>query len=78
MKYKKLIALELERYPRSCDECPAFHTSHYQCHNESGVEGSCELGYMNNCDMRDFDGLCLFELCNIKNDPRVRIMENLE
>ena len=47
IKYKKLIALELEKYPTKCSECPMFHTSRYQCHNESGIEGDCELGYMN-------------------------------
>lgn len=75
MKYKKLIALELERYPRSCNECPAFHTSRYQCHNESGVEGHCDLGYMDG-DMRDFYGRVLYHGCDIKNNPRVRIMED--
>ena len=77
IKYKKLIAIELEKYPTICSECPMFSTSHYQCHNESGVEGHCELGYMDNCDMRDFNGWCLFRPCNIKNDPRVRIVEDL-
>ena len=75
MKYKKLIALELERYPRSCDECPAFHTSWYRCHNEHGIEGQCNLGYMDNDDMRDFNGGVLYHNCGIKGDPRVRIME---
>ena len=77
IKYKKLIALELEKYPTKCSECPMFHTSRYQCHNESGIEGDCELGYMNGYDMRDFDGWCLFKSCNIKNDPRVKIVEGL-
>ena len=77
IKYKKLIAIELEKYPTKCSECPMFSTSNYQCHNESGVEGYCELGYMDNCDMRDFNGWCLFRSCNIKNDPRVRIVEDL-
>lgn len=27
--------------------------------------------------MRDFYGWCLFKSCNIKNDPRVRIVEDL-
>lgn len=75
MKYKKFVAFDLERYPKICHECPAFHTSRYQCHNESGVEGHCELGYMDDCDMRDFDGWCLFKKCDIQNNPRVRIME---
>lgn len=77
IKYKKLIALELEKYPTKCSECPMFYTSRYQCHNESGIEGDCELGYMNGYDMRDFDGWCLFKSCNIKNDPRVKIVEGL-
>ena len=54
-----------------------FHTSHYQCHNERGAEGHCELGSMDNCDMRDFDGWNIFKLCNIKNDPRVKITGDL-
>lgn len=77
IKYKKLIALELEKYPTKCSECPMFHTNRYQCHNESGIEGDCELGYMNGYDMREFDGWCLFKPCNIKNDPRVKIVEGL-
>lgn len=77
IKYKKLIALELEKYPTKCSECPMFHTSRYQCHSEFGDEGHCELGYMDNYDMRDFNGWCLFKPCNIKNDPRVRIVEEL-
>ena len=77
IKYKKLIALELEKYPTKCSECPMFHTIRYQCHNESGIEGDCELGYMNGYDMREFDGWCLFKSCNIKNNPRVKIVEGL-
>lgn len=77
IKYKKTIALELEKYPTMCKECPMFHTSHYQCHNECGIEGNCELGYMDDYDMRDFYGWDVFKLCNIKNDPRVRIVEDL-
>ena len=75
IKHRKTILLELERYPEECDECPMFHTSRYECHNERGIEGHCELGYMDNCDMRDFDGCGLFKLCDIKNNHRVRIME---
>lgn len=37
IKCKKLIALELEKYPTKCNECPMFHTSRYQCHNECGI-----------------------------------------
>lgn len=77
IKYKKLIALELEKYPAKCNDCPMFYTTRYQCHNECGIEGHCELGYMDGYDMRDFYGDGLFELCNIKNDSRVRIMEDL-
>lgn len=77
IKYKKLIALELEKYPSKCNGCPMFYTTRYQCHNECGIEGHCELGYMDGYDMRDFYGDGLFELCNIKNDSRVRIVEDL-
>ena len=77
IKYKKLIALELEKYPAKCNDCPMFYTTRYQCHNECGIEGHCELGYMDGYDMRDCYGNRLFELCNIKNDPRVRIVEDL-
>lgn len=78
IKCKKLIALELEKYPTKCNECPMFSLSRYQCHhNEYGLEGSCKLGYMDDYDMRDFYGWSIFKSCNIKNDPRVRIVENL-
>ena len=77
IKCKKLIALELEKYPTKCNDRPMFHTSRYQCHNECGIEGSCELGYMDGYDMRNFDGWSIFKSCNIKNDPRVRIVKNL-
>lgn len=74
IKYKKRIVLELERYPETCKECPMFHTRLYECHNERGVEGRCDLGYMDGYDMRDFDGWCLFQPCDIKNNPDVNIM----
>ena len=77
IKCKKLIALELEKYLTKCNGCPMFHTSRYQCHNECSIEGNCELGYMDGYDMRDFYGWSIFKSCNIKNDPRVRIVENL-
>ena len=76
IKYKKRIILELERYPETCKECPMFYTMPYECHNERGVEGRCDLGYMDDCDMRDFDGWCLFHLCDIKNNSDVTIGGN--
>lgn len=78
IKCKKKIILELERYPKTCKECPLFHTTLYECHNERGSEGHCDLGYMNNYDMRDFDGWCLFRGCNIQDNPDVTIMEENE
>lgn len=75
IKHKKRIILELERYPKKCSECPMFRTNRYECHNERGIEGHCDLGYMDGYDMRDFDGWCMFKTCNIKNNPNVTIME---
>lgn len=75
IKYKKRIVLELERYPYKCNECPMFHTTQYECHNERGKEGHCDLGYMDMFDMRDFDGWCLFSPCDIRNNPDVTIKE---
>ena len=77
IKYKVIIALELDEYPTKCSECPMFYTHQYECHNERGVEGYCNLGYMDNYDMRDFDGRCMFAPCDIKNNPRVKIVEDL-
>lgn len=73
IKYRQIIILELERYPEKCCECPMFATTPYQCHNERGMEGNCGLGYMSNCDMRDFSGSTLFDKCDIKNNPNVTI-----
>lgn len=73
IKCRQLILLELERYPEKCSECPMFTMAPYQCHNERGMEGNCRLGYMSNCDTRDFSGSILFTKCNIKNDPNVFI-----
>lgn len=73
IKYKQTIFLELERYPEKCDECPMFYKTPYQCHNERGLEAGCRLGYMDDCDMRDFYGRELFAKCDIQNNPKVSI-----
>lgn len=76
IKFKMRTILELERYPKICKECPMFTMTPYQCHNERGMEGGCILGYMDNHDMRDFDGWCLFKGCNIQSNPDVTIMKS--
>ena len=73
VKHKKYIKYEMQRYPEKCKECPAFKRTPYSCHNERGVEGGCELGYMNGKDMRDFTGNIRFSNCNIENNEKVII-----
>lgn len=65
--------IEMERYPRFCKECPAFHTHPYTCHNERGLEATCTLGYMTGHDMRDFYGDTCFSGCEIETNPDVTI-----
>ena len=77
IKYRQIILLELERYPRKCRECPMFTMMPYQCHNERGTEGGCRLGYMDGNDMRDFYGDMLFTKCDIKNNPNVTIKRGI-
>ena len=75
IKHKLIILIELERYPKNCEECPMFYKTSYQCHNERGIEaGSC-LGYMDNYDMRDFYGRTLFDKCDIRNNLNVSIIK---
>jgi len=75
IKYK--VCYEMERYPEKCRECPAFSTSPYICHNESGEEADCQLGYMDGQDMRDFSGYRRHSKCKIEQDKRVTISEFL-
>ncbi|MEG1563823.1 MAG: hypothetical protein RR365_08865 [Bacteroides sp.] len=75
IKHKISVKLEIERYPERCNECPMFSQSPYSCHNERGMEGGCELGYMEHSDMRDFSGRQLFNYCKMKKDPRVKQWE---
>ena len=73
IKYKKYIIYEIEEYPTKCNECPAFKQTTYCCHNDRGLEASCELGYMKGKDMRDFTGNTKFTGCCMGLDKRVKI-----
>lgn len=73
VKYSKSVSFILERYPHYCAECPAFRQTEYRCHNESGMCGGCELGYMAKADMRDFYGLRIWQGCRMRMDKRVKI-----
>ena len=75
-KCVEIITYTMNRYPERCEECPAFYTRSYQCHNERGVEGHCKLGFMSG-DMRDFDGRKLYKNCSIRNSDNVKIDETL-
>ena len=44
----------LDEVPKSCAECPFYREGRYQCHNERGKYGICEIGYMTHYDTRDF------------------------
>lgn len=68
-----VISAKIDRLPLRCNECPFFTLSNYHCHNESGQEGGCELGYMKHYDMRDFTGVYLFNGCQIANNPNITI-----
>ena len=75
IKFKKQIGYQIERYPTTCKECPAYYETPYVCHNERGWEGHCKLGYFSNCcDMRDYNSNQLHVGCRIKEDPRVALM----
>lgn len=75
IKHSVQMRWEMERYPRYCKECPAFHTRPYSCHNEFGFEGQCMLSYMAGHDMRDFRGVSRFNGCKIESDPNVVIVK---
>lgn len=75
IKHKKCITYEMERYPIKCNECPAFNQKPYNCHNERGWEATCELGYMNGRDMRDFVGIIKLPTCEIETDNRVKVIK---
>lgn len=66
IKYKKFILYEMNCYPEKCKECPAF--------SKIGIEGRCELGYMDGQDMRDFCGDRKYSNCHIESDERVKIV----
>lgn len=75
MKIKNIVSYQIERYPATCVECPAFSEQPYSCHNERGMEADCALGYMAGHDMRDYSGKFLFPGCKIRHDDRVRLMK---
>ena len=61
------IQITLPKIPKKCGECKFYSEGTYQCHNESGTEPSCSLGFMDGEDLRDhsyFDHL--YPGCNIK------------
>ncbi len=74
MKFKKHVTYEIERYPETCAECPAYFETPYQCCNERGWEADCSLGYMTGYDMRDYNSSRLFGCCKIRFDERVHLM----
>lgn len=39
--------------PETCGKCKFYRRNKYQCHNESGWEAFCGMGYMDKNDMRD-------------------------
>lgn len=75
IKHKVYQRWGIERFPKCCKECPAFHQRPYTCHNERGLEAECQLGYMAGHDMRDFHGNTRFSGCKIESDPNVTIMK---
>lgn len=61
----QLLAIYLET-PKSCSACAFYSRKTYRCHNESGIESHCALGFMRNNDMRDrvFENK-IFEGCKL-------------
>ena len=52
--------------PNTCGECIFYRRNQYQCHNESGWEATCHMGYMDGNDMRDRKfGKIKFEGCKL-------------
>ena len=78
IKHKKFVSYIMERYPNTCEECPAFKQTPYQCHYERGLEAHCELGFMSGHDMRDFSGKTKFSNCNIEKSCHVAISNHKE
>ena len=63
IKYEKLIAIELEKYPTKCSMRVALRGIVNQ---DIWITVICGISMAG-----------VFRPCNIKNDPRVRIMEDL-
>ena len=71
IKHEIEMILHIESYHNHCKECPMFYQQPYSCHNERGMEGGCQLGYMAHSDTRDFSGYTLFKGCQIKQNKNV-------
>ena len=61
------ITIEMEM-PKNCGVCKFYKETPYRCHNETGYQANCSMGYMEHRDMRDkrfndkvFDGCRLNE-----------------
>lgn len=67
----------IDEYPKTCKECPFFYKIGYSMSDSDreGLEGRCELGFMNKFDTRDFNGDELFRLCKIKENPYIYLKE---
>ena len=68
-----IIAYELDECPKTCRACPFFIQKPYQCHNETGMDADCKLGFMKGSDMRGFRGNTRFSACDIEHTKHVRI-----
>jgi len=64
-KNGKVKITKTMKKPKSCCKCGFFYTSSYRCHNESGYEAECELGFFNGSDMRDLSCKDTFGQCEL-------------
>lgn len=66
-----ILRYVLDKYPKSCDNCPFFSRKPYRSHNEVGFMAVCDLGYHKGHDTRDMNSL--YDLCSLENDERVGV-----
>lgn len=70
----------IDKYPETCKECPFFYIIAYSMSDSEreGLEGRCNLGFMNKFDTRDFIGDELFKPCKIKENPYIKVQNETQ
>ena len=65
IKDGKVIVKQTFKKPKSCCKCHMFGQGSYSCHNESGYQAYCELGFFDGEDMRDKGCKYTYSYCKL-------------